>query len=125
MFRHVRRATSPVTMIASQTQIATRLAIAALVGLAAGLEREWSGHTSGPDARFAGLRTFFLLGLVGGIAGVLADNSNVMIAGALGIGGVALCVVGYAMAVRRAAAEIDGTTEAAAIAVVVLGGVAG
>jgi uncharacterized membrane protein (DUF4010 family) len=112
-------------MLASQTQIATRLAIAALVGLAAGLEREWSGHTSGPNARFAGLRTFFLLGLVGGIAGVLTENSSSVIAGALVVGGVGLSVVGYAMAVRRPGAETDGTTEAAAIAVVGLGAVAG
>lgn len=38
---------------------AIRLAIAALIGLGIGLEREWSGHTTGPNARFAGLRTFF------------------------------------------------------------------
>lgn len=112
-------------MIASQTLIAARLAIAALVGLAAGLEREWSGHTSGPDARFAGLRTFFLLGLVGGMGGVLADNANSVIAGALVLGAVGLCVAGYAMALRRPGVDADGTTEAAAIAVVGLGAVAG
>jgi len=50
---------------------AVRLAIAALIGLGVGLEREWSGHASGPDARFAGLRTFLLLGLLGGSAGLL------------------------------------------------------
>lgn len=60
-------------MIDSQLNVAARLAIASLVGLAAGLEREWSGHTSGPDARFAGIRTFFMLGFVGGIVGILAD----------------------------------------------------
>jgi uncharacterized membrane protein YhiD involved in acid resistance len=48
---------------------AVRLAIAALIGLGVGLEREWSGHTTGPNARFAGLRTFLLLGLIGGAAG--------------------------------------------------------
>ena len=43
-----------------------RLAVAGLIGLAIGVEREWSGHASGPNARFAGVRTFLLLGLVGG-----------------------------------------------------------
>ena len=66
-----------------QRDIATRLAIAALVGLAAGLEREWSGHASGPDARFAGLRTFCLLGLLGGVAGILASSSQVQMATAM------------------------------------------
>ena len=112
-------------MIDSQMQIAARLAIAALIGLAAGLEREWSGHTSGPDARFAGLRTFFLLGLVGGIAGILAADSSPMIAAALTLGGVALSVSAYAMAVRRPGAGTDGTTEAAAITIVGLGVIAG
>ena len=34
--------------------IAGRLALAALIGLAVGIEREWSGHASGPRARFGG-----------------------------------------------------------------------
>jgi uncharacterized membrane protein (DUF4010 family) len=106
-------------------QIAERLAIAALIGLAAGLEREWSGHTSGPDARFAGLRTFFLLGLVGGIAGIVAVDSNPVVAGALTLGAVALIVSAYAMAVRRPGAGADGTTEAAALTIVGLGVIAG
>jgi uncharacterized membrane protein (DUF4010 family) len=111
-------------MLASQSLIAVRISIAALIGLAAGLEREWSGHTSGPDARFAGLRTFFLLGLLGGIAGILAD-SNPALAAPLMLGGVGLCVAGYGMAVRRPGAETDGTTEAAAVTIVGLGAVAG
>src|SRR4051812_14825329 len=57
--------------VESEMQAAVRLAIAALIGLAVGLEREWSGHSIGPDARFAGLRTFLLLGTIGGAAGLL------------------------------------------------------
>jgi len=112
-------------MIDSQLQIAVRLAIADLIGLAAGLEREWSGHTAGPDARFAGLRTFFLLGLVGGIAGIIAVDGSAEVAGAIALGGAALCVSAYIMAVRRPGADADGTTEAAALAIVGLGVVAG
>jgi len=112
-------------MIDDGGQLAARLGIASLVGLAAGLEREWSGHTSGPDARFAGLRTFFLLGLVGGVAGVVADLSYGEVAAALVVGGAALSVTAYAMAVRRPAAGTDGTTEAAALTVVGLGLLAG
>ena len=51
-----------------------RLAVAALGGLAVGLEREWSGHATGPLARFAGLRTFLLIGALGGVAGWLVAN---------------------------------------------------
>jgi uncharacterized membrane protein (DUF4010 family) len=112
-------------MIADSGQVAARLGIASLIGLAAGLEREWSGHASGPDARFAGLRTFFLLGLVGGIAGVVADLSFGQVAAAIVIGGAALSVSAYAMAVRRPSAGTDGTTEAAALTIVALGLLAG
>ena len=47
------------------------LLIAALGGAAVGLERQWSGHADGPAARFAGIRTFTMLGAVGGVSGWL------------------------------------------------------
>ena len=112
-------------MIDSQLNIAARLAIAALVGLASGPEREWSGHTTGPNARFAGIRTFFLLWLVGGIVGILADSSHAAVAAALALGAAALCVAAYVTSVRRPNAEADGTTEAAALTIIGLGVVAG
>jgi uncharacterized membrane protein (DUF4010 family) len=112
-------------MIDTQMEGAARLSIAALVGLAAGLEREWSGHASGPNARFAGLRTFFLLGVIGGVIGLLADTSHEAVAAAIALGAAALCVSAYAMAVRRATSDTDGTTEAAALAIIVLGAFAG
>ena len=47
------------------------IAAAAVGGLAVGLERQWSGHASGPQAHFGGIRTFALLGGLAGIAGWL------------------------------------------------------
>lgn len=102
-----------------------RLAIAALLGLGAGLEREWSGHAEGPQARFAGLRTFLLLGITGGVAGLLIGEGSDL-AGALLIGGaMALSAVAYQAASRPPEGRVDGTTEAAAIAIVALGALAG
>ena len=106
-------------------QGAISLAVAGLLGLAVGIEREWSGRTTGPDARFAGARTFLLLGLLGGTAGWLAQLAMVPLAAALLAGGAALAVVAYALAARRGAASVDGTTEAAAILVLGLGALAG
>jgi uncharacterized membrane protein (DUF4010 family) len=108
-----------------QGQFAIRVAIAAVIGLAAGLEREWSGHASGPDARFAGLRTFLMLGAVGGIAGSVGAAGYPQVASAIALSASALCVVAYAMAVRRPTATTDGTTEVAALIVVALGVIAG
>jgi uncharacterized membrane protein (DUF4010 family) len=113
------------TPASTELEATVRLAIAGLIGLGVGLEREWSGHASGEHARFAGLRTLFLLGLVGGVAGLwLAEGRTAAAAVVLG-GGMALAVAAYVVATRRPGADVDGTTEAAAIAVVVLGAVAG
>lgn len=105
--------------------LARNLGVAALAGLAVGIEREWSGHATGPAARFAGARTFLLLGLLGGLAGWLATGGLLTLAALLLAGGIALTVAAYIMAARRTPADIDGTTEAAALAVLALGAVAG
>jgi uncharacterized membrane protein (DUF4010 family) len=101
------------------------LAVAALIGLAVGIEREWSGHASGPHARFAGVRTFFLLGVVGGVAGLLIEGNAEFPAGILLAGGAALAVAAYLTAARRGPEAIEGTTETAAIAVLAIGALAG
>ena len=62
---------------------AVRLGTAAVIGLAVGLEREWSGHTTGPNARFAGLRTFLFIGLLGGSAGLFARDGHELVAAAI------------------------------------------
>lgn len=109
----------------SELQAAARLAIAALIGLAVGLEREWSGGTAGAKPRFAGLRTFFLIGLLGGAAGLLIAESYRAVGAVLAAGGSALAVAAYIMSTRHADAEADGTTEAASLVVIALGTLAG
>jgi uncharacterized membrane protein (DUF4010 family) len=104
---------------------ALRLLIAALIGLAVGLERQWSGHAAGPQARFGGIRTFLLLGLVGGIGGLLLARNFVNAGGLVLGGGIAFGVAAYIMAVRRPEVSLDATTEAAAMVVVALSALAG
>lgn len=103
----------------------TSLAIAALAGMAVGVEREWSGHTTGPDARFAGVRTFALFGFLGGLAGSFLNAGQAGVAVSLLSGAAALVVAAYVLAVRRPETTADGTTEAAALVVLALGVVAG
>lgn len=92
--------------------------VAALGGAAVGLEREWSGHATGPGARFGGLRTFTLLGGLAGLAGWMAVNGLAWPAVVLVAGEAALVVAGYVAASR---ADVDGTTEAAALVVIAAG----
>lgn len=105
--------------------IAIRLGIAGLVGLAVGVEREWSGHASGPAGRFAGVRTFLLLGATGGIAGWLSDSGAMPVAVALVLMAGLVIVAAYLAATRRTPDDLDGTTEVAALAVVAVGILAG
>lgn len=104
---------------------AGNLAVAGLVGLAVGFERERSGKTTGPDARFAGVRTFFMLGLLGGISGHLLAEGHAAAAVALLAAGGVLSVIAYALAVRRPGTTSDGTTETAALLVLALAALAG
>src|SRR5512140_2154256 len=101
---------------------ASGVGVAGLVGLAVGIEREWSGHATGPGARFAGVRTFLLLGVLGGLAGLLTRHGEPAIAIVLLAAGAALTVTAYAVVARRDVPEAaDGTTEAAALLVLALG----
>jgi uncharacterized membrane protein (DUF4010 family) len=106
----------------SQGQVEIGIFIAALGGLAVGLEREWSGHASGPGARFAGVRTFTLLGILSGLAGWLWIKESQALAVVLMSGAVALVVAAYVAASRR---EADATTEVASMVVLASGLAAG
>ncbi len=107
-------------------ETAGHLGVAALAGLAVGIEREWSGHATGPAARFAGARTFFLLGTVGGLAGWLTASGLGLLGALILSGAIALTVAAYVAAARHGdAAAVEGTTEVAALAVLALGAVAG
>ena len=100
------------------------LALAGLTGLAVGLEREWSGHASGPRGRFGGVRTFLLLGLIGGIGGVLGQGRLVGAGVALIAAAGLLAVLAYVVASHQTG-DRDGTTEVAALLVLATGALCG
>lgn len=106
------------------TETATLVGIAgaAVGGLAVGVERQWSGHASGPTARFAGVRTFTMLGGLAGIAGWLWAEGDTVPAALLLGATAALVVAAYAAATRR---DVEGTTEVAALVVLAAGFLAG
>lgn len=103
---------------------ATHLGIAALVGAAVGFERELAGQAAGTE-RFAGIRTFLILGLVGGIVGALSHAGYASIAAVLLAGAVGLVVAAYVATSRPPKQTVDATTEAAALVVLGLGALAG
>ena len=46
------------------------------LGLLVGIQRGWALRNDAPGSRFAGIRTFALLGLAGAIAGVLQERAH-------------------------------------------------
>ena len=98
------------------------LIVAILGGAAVGVERQRSGHASGPDARLGGIRTFTLLGTLAGIAGYLTESGLPIPAALLVSGALALVVAGY---IRASKNDIDATTEVAALVVIGAGILAG
>jgi uncharacterized membrane protein (DUF4010 family) len=98
------------------------LLIAALGGAAIGVERQWSGHADGPQAHFGGIRTFTMLGLIAGLSGWLWTLGATWLAALLLAGAVGLVVAGY---VRASVADVDGTTEVAALVVITAGVLSG
>jgi uncharacterized membrane protein (DUF4010 family) len=99
--------------------LALRLGVAALGGLAVGIEREWSTRARGRPPRFAGVRTFLLLGLLGGLGGEFYRSGPAAAAIVILTAACALVLLAYAMSAR--AGDVDATTEVSALVVLAAG----
>jgi uncharacterized membrane protein (DUF4010 family) len=107
---------------ALDTATLLNLAVATLGALSVGIERQWSGHAQGPAARFAGVRTFTLIGFIAGASGWMWRMELEGLALVL-LGGLAsLVAIAY---LRASMADVDGTTEVAALVVMTAGVLAG
>ena len=106
----------------NRSPVEVGILIAALGGLAVGLERQWSGHAGGPSARFGGARTFTLLGALAGMSGWLWTQQFQALSSILLVGAVALVTVAYLSVSRR---DVEATTEVAALVVLAAGVAAG
>jgi len=101
-----------------------RLAIALGIGLIVGLERGWTARDKNSGERFAGIRTFSVAGLLGGVLAAavpLGGGFPLLAAGVLAVG--ALIVAGY-LGTARETRQYGMTTELALLAVFGLGALA-
>ena len=92
------------------------------IGLLVGIERGWKQRGEKDGTRVAGVRTFTLLGLAGGIAGLIGALGYVIAAGALVAGGVVLMTYAYG---RDLKTQRDATSAVAALVTLALGFLAG
>lgn len=99
------------------------LAIALALGLLVGIQRGWVQRREPAGHRFAGIRTFGLLGLAGGIAGALQQRAAPL-ALILMLASAALVVLGYWRTTRREG-NISGTASLTGLLTVACGFLAG
>jgi len=106
-------------------QLLSRLAVALGIGLLIGVERGWKSRAVTPGQRAAGVRTFALCGLLGGIVAALAYASGTAVGAGLVLGfGFAVYAAVIAVFERdadRAAGSYSATTIIAALLTFVLG----
>ncbi len=91
-------------------------------GLLIGIERGWKLREQEPGTRVAGVRTFTLLGLGSGIAGLLGSDGEVVVATAITVGLIAIMVIAYSRELRN---QHDSTSAVAAMATIAIGFLAG
>tara|TARA_R110002072_G_scaffold38314_1_gene110866 strand:- start:903 stop:2153 length:1251 start_codon:yes stop_codon:yes gene_type:complete len=92
-------------------------------GLLIGIERGWNLRRAADGTRVAGVRTFTLLGLLGGISGLLSDNGQNFVGGALIAGAAIVLAIGYFK--TAAPSKPDATTAIAGLLTLALGFLAG
>lgn len=95
------------------------IALALGLGLLVGVERGWAHREEAPGTRFAGVRTFGMFGLTGGVAGALFATSPV-IATLILAACAALILLGY-YRMSEHADTISGTTSLSGIITVACG----
>ena len=111
----------------SDQDLIRRLAVALAIGLLVGAERHWRDRDASPGRRTAGVRTFALVGLAGGIVGALAAAGGPL-GGAVLVAAGLLAVVAVLLPfeLREAEAEhrFSATSLVAALGTYALGALA-
>ena len=87
-----------------------------------GIERGWKLKEQKAGTRVAGVRTFTIIGLGSGIAGLIGLLGHVLVAAAIAIGMVGVMVIAYSRELKR---HHDSTSAVAAISTVAIGFLAG
>jgi uncharacterized membrane protein (DUF4010 family) len=110
--------------IGSPDWVAQALAVgtALACGLLIGIERGWKLKDQKPGTRVAGVRTFALLGLASGIAGLLGALGYPIVAAAIAFGAIVLMVTAYSRELKR---QRDSTSAVAALVTIAIGFLAG
>ncbi len=106
-----------------QLELFGRLALAFAIGLMIGIERGWQSRAMETGTRALGVRTFALIGLLGGAAGLAGQLTDDLVTALAGLGFIAIVTVIYYTGLVKDQGR-GATTEIAAILTFMLGIVA-
>jgi uncharacterized membrane protein (DUF4010 family) len=107
-----------------EPELLQRLTAALAIGALIGIERGWKQRSDEPGSRAAGLRTFTLAGLLGGIAAVVGTNLGAAAFAAIAIAFSALFGA-FQWRETRADDDFSATSTVAGLLTFALGGLAG
>lgn len=99
------------------------LALALAIGLLVGVERGWHLRAEKAGERVAGIRTFAIIGLLGGLIGTQFATPAMPFAVALGLGAIGALLLGYAAEMRHNR-EFSATSTFAGVVTLGLGALA-
>lgn len=100
-----------------------RLGVALAIGLLVGIERGWKAREAPEGARIAGIRTFGLIGLLGGLWAIIGRELGILLLGMAFAVLAALLIFAYLQDVRLDK-DIGTTTVVAALVTFALGALA-
>ncbi|MDH3691360.1 MAG: MgtC/SapB family protein, partial [Gammaproteobacteria bacterium] len=104
--------------------ITINLLVALAVGAILGLEREWKAQTSADPKLDAGLRTFAVVGLLGGVSVIISRNISPLFSPALLLGLAGVVYVSYKLNATKSG-DYGTTSEVSLLLVFALGALAG
>jgi len=110
--------------MSEELQAFYHLSVALAIGLLVGLERGWQGRDAAEGERLAGVRTFGLIGLLGGGSALLAEHTGLLILGLAFLGLAGLLTAAYVFNLQRGSDDVGITSLIAGLLTFVLGALA-
>ncbi len=110
--------------MSEEQQILYRLGAALAIGLLIGIERGWHEREAKEGARIAGVRTYGLVGLLGGGMALIAEAFGALVMGLAFVGLAGLLAAVYVENLHRGRADVGITSLVAALLTFALGALA-
>lgn len=101
------------------------LGVALAIGLLIGVERGWQERAAREGSRIAGVRTYGLIGLLGGVSAWLTNYLGSLVVGIVFLGVSAFLITVYVFKLRRSSEDVGITSQVAGMLVYLLGVLAG